>query len=274
MKIQVTKYHGLGNDFIILPYETFISLSDPTDFILRVCDRHTGIGADGLIAVKTDPFEMVYYNQDGTRAPMCGNGIRCFAAYCVDEKLPIPEPFAVQTLAGEKIITVTETDPYLFQVNMGSPLWKPEEIGLNAPVFGDAFLYQKKSYPLYTFFMSTVHTVTFVKDAFHGNETVGRLICHDSRFPEQTNVDFTEVVSPTHLRMQTYERGCGMTLACGTGACASAVIANYFGLVENKVDVELVKGHLEIEILKDGDNMQVLMTGPAKRILKGEFDYD
>ncbi len=271
MRIPVCKYHGAGNDFIMLDYERFAALDDPIDFIVKVCDRHTGIGADGLIAVKKDPLEMVYYNQDGSRAPMCGNGIRCFARYCYDHGFDLPDPFPVQTLAGEKVISILNPDPFQVRVDMDTPLWDPALIGTDQKIWAYPLEIDGKTYTLYSFFMSTVHTVIFCDDALGDIEEVGRKICHHPLFKEQTNVNFVTVVDDTHLQVQTYERGCGVTLACGTGVCASAYTAHALNKTKEKMSVELKKAGLEIEI---AENDHVFMTGPARKIIEGEYEYD
>lgn len=271
MIVPVKKYHGLGNDFIFVDWQTFQALPDPEDFIKSVCDRHTGIGADGLIAVKTDPLEMVYYNQDGSRAPMCGNGIRCFSKYCFDEGFELTNPFAVQTLAGEKIITIVSEDPFLLQVDMGKANWDPAMIGTTEKIWNYQMEVNGQTIPLFAFFMSTVHSVLFTDDAFQDIEQVGSKICHDPLFSQQTNVNFVEVVDPGHLKVQTYERGCGVTLACGTGVCASVLCAYLLNKTECKVEVELKRGKLQMEVTPD---QHVLMSGPAKKILEGEYYYD
>ena len=263
MKVPVTKYHGCGNDFIIVNADDMKGI-DLERFIPEVCDRHTGIGADGFIIVKTDPLEMVYYNQDGSRAPMCGNGIRCFSAYCLDNKIVSTNEFDVKTLAG--IRTVTVKDDGTYEVCMGKPDYDPELIGTPFPISH----HQLGEHEISSFFMNTVHTVVYSDDAFGDIEKPGKAICEDPLFASQTNVNFVEVIDPAHLRVQTYERGCGVTLACGTGVCASVVQTLADGLTGNSVDVELKKGMIHIDIRDD----IVYMSGPACRILKGEYYYD
>lgn len=307
MQIPVSKYHGCGNDFIMAREEAAEGL-DRTALVRAACDRHTGIGADGMIFVKQHPLEMIYFNQDGSRAPMCGNGIRCFAAFCYDEGICTDALFPVQTLAGEKTVKRLGTDPFFVQIGMGKPDYRPEKLDLDTEelqkleqanaenpfpqeektklVQPDAAAKTKaviwglpaalsacggKTVRLYSFFMSTVHTVVFVEDAFSPeNEAIGREICHLPLFSKQTNVNFVQVIDKTHLRMQTYERGCGITLACGTGACASVVCAHRLGLCSAEASVELRRGTLQIALDKEE---AVQMTGPAARIMKGTFFF-
>ena len=265
MSIKVSKYHGLGNDFILTRYdETY----DIEKLVRACCDRHTGIGADGMIFVKENPLEMVYYNQDGSRAPMCGNGIRCFAAYCFDEGSCTDEKIPVQTLAGEKIVYRVSENPFVVRVDMEEPIYS--NALLNVDENESVWKRNLHGVDTYSLFMATVHTVVFVDEAFNEkNVELGKLICHDSFFKKQTNVNFVQVKDRNHIVVMTYERGCGITLACGTGACASVVVANKLGLTDEHVDVELKIGHLQID-LED----HVFMSGPAKKIIEGEYDYE
>ncbi len=275
MDIQVSKYHGCGNDFILTDASILNDFSEEqrTDFIVSVCDRHTGIGADGCIFVKEDPLEMIYYNQDGSRADMCGNGIRCFAAYCSDENLVTSGMYEVVTKAGTKTITEISAEPFRVLVGMGKPLWENEKIGVK----GDTRIWE---YPLetsegvltlYSVYMSTIHTVVFVEDAFDPKwEKVGEEICHHPLFTEQTNVNFVEIRDPDNLKAVTYERGCGMTLACGTGMCASALVASMLRKSRPRVDIEMKKGSLHIDV---DHEQRVYLSGPAVRIMKGIYNY-
>ena len=262
MCIKFSKYHGLGNDFILTRYMEDIDI--PT-LVQACCSRHMGIGADGMIFVKEDPLEMVYYNQDGSRAPMCGNGIRCFAAYCFDEGINADEVVPVQTLAGEKIVHRISTSPFEVCVDMEQPLYDNRLIDVDE--HESVWKRQVCGVDTYSLFMATTHTVVFVDNAFdEKNIELGRRICHDSLFKKQTNVNFVQVIDDQHITVMTYERGCGITLACGTGACASVVVANKLGLVQSECEVQLKLGSLKIEV-KD----HVYMTGPAKKICEGEF---
>lgn len=265
MSIKVSKYHGLGNDFILTKYDESYNIEK---LVVACCDRHTGIGADGMIFVKENPLEMVYYNQDGSRAPMCGNGIRCFAAYCFDEGICQDEGIPVQTLAGEKVVYRVSDSPFVVRVDMEKPIDSNEL--LNVDENESVWKRNVCGVDTYSLFMATVHTVVFVEDAFdEKNVELGKKICHDSLFHKQTNVNFVQIKDKNHIVVMTYERGCGITLACGTGACASVVVANRLGLVDTNCDVELKIGHLQID-LED----HVFMSGPAKKIMEGEFEYE
>lgn len=269
MMIPFRKYHGCGNDFILMKY-TDVYPDIISDLIVKICDRHTGIGADGLILVKTDPLEMIYFNQDGSRAPMCGNGIRCFSKFCIDEGILHKSRFIVKTQAGDKLITALAGSN--FEVKMGQPIDDLSLCGIENPIWGFEYEFGEKKLKLYTLFQSTIHTVVYLDSLdYEFMEQAGKTICESPLFKEQTNVNFVHIKDTTCIEMQTYERGCGMTLACGTGACASAVVSKRLGLCGSKVDVILPKGTLEIRI---DDNEQVKMIGPAKCIAKGEYNYE
>ena len=271
--IPVTKYHGCGNDFIITDWE-LLKHKNIEDFVKHVCDRHTGIGADGCILVKQKPLEMVFYNADGSRAPMCGNGIRCFAKYCYDEGIETAEEYDVETLAGSKHVTRVSLKPFQVRIDMGTWDDDPKSIQvdtLKEPVMGYELCIGDKSIPVYSFFMSTVHTVVFVSDAFAFDyNDIGHAICHHPLYREQTNVNFVQIVDAHTLQMVTYERGVGMTLACGTGACAAARIAHEKKGCAANLKIILKRGELHIDI---DDQQHVHMFGPAERILKGEVAY-
>lgn len=163
--LPVTKYHGCGNDFIILREEDAVGY-DLNTLIPAVCDRHTGLGADGLILVRVRPLTMLFYNCDGSRAPMCGNGIRCFAKFCLDEGIIDAKQFDVETLAGIKTVTITSRDPFFAQVAMGQADFSPEAVGVSqsGPVLDFPVSVEGKTVLVDSFFMSTVHTVWFVEN--------------------------------------------------------------------------------------------------------------
>lgn len=276
--IPFSKYHGCGNNFIIVrerALSTKIRQEDYFDFARGVCDINTGVGADGLIIVREKPaLEMVFFNCDGSRAPMCGNGIRCFAHFCRNEEICSEASYPVKTLAGDMIVTVACETPFRARINMGKPDFSPKAVGVdsNAENYLDRTLIlgDGNSYQINSLFMGTVHTVVFV-DSFDWTDIpgLGEEICNHPTFREKTNVNFVRVVNDHTLEMKTYERGVGMTLACGTGACASVVVANIQGLCKKKTGVILPLGTLTIEIQDDNN---VYMEGPSVKILDGTLD--
>ncbi len=272
-ELPITKYHGCGNDFLIVHAADVAGL-ELEPLIVSACDRHTGIGADGFIVVVPDPLEMQFYNADGSSAPMCGNGIRCFAKFCLDEGIVDEDSFAVQTGAGVKTVRIVSRAPFQAQIGMGTPDYSPAAIhGLSPhPMWEYELQALGRTVTLYSFFMSTVHTVWFVDDAMDDSLLpVAEDIHRNPVFQEKTNVNLVQVVDRHTIRMRTWERGVGPTLACGTGACASALTALKKGDCQSEVDVLLPKGQLHISI--DPDE-QVRMTGPACRTMKGVYCYD
>ncbi len=271
--LELSKYHGCGNDFLFA-HAAAVEGLDPAALASAACDRHTGIGADGLIVVEPEPLTMRYYNADGSVAPMCGNGIRCFARFCLDEGIVEADEFPVRTGAGVKTVRIVSREPFSARVDMGAPDYDPAAIHVapGRPTWGFELEALGRTARLYSFFMSTVHTVWFVEDAMDDSllPAAGAIHRHPM-FQEKTNVNLAQVVDASTLRMRTWERGAGLTLACGTGACAAALAARKLGLCGGEVDVLLPKGRLHISI---GPDERVQMTGPARRVAKGTFFPD
>lgn len=277
--IPVAKYHGCGNDFILVTDPEVCAWSEKAQSVFSrcVCDRHTGIGADGCIFVPASPLQMIYFNQDGSRADMCGNGIRCLAACVLDQNI-VPadtRSFEVDTLAGRRQVEVREENgERIFRIAMGKPDYRPEKIGVRAegPIENYPLKSGRSTIPVNSFYMNTIHTVVFIdENPFEeGWAQLGEEIGTNPFYPQQTNVNFVEVLDESHLKAATWERGCGMTLACGTGMCAAAVAAHNAGMCGREVDVEMKKGHLQIEIDAQGN---VYLNGPAKKIMEGTYYY-
>ena len=271
--IALSKYHGCGNDFLILRRND-VGGMDLSKLIPAACDRHTGIGADGFILVGEDPLEMIFYNPDGSPAPMCGNGIRCFARFCREEGIESRSLFPVLTGDGIKEVEVLGTDPFQARIFMGRPRDDRESVG----VLGEGSLWdypltvQGREVILQSLFLATVHTVWLVDDAFDDRLLpMAEAIHQHPFFTRKTNLNLVQVVDRSTIRMRTWERGAGLTLACGTGACASALTAYRKGLCGPTVTVRLPKGELTIQIEPDES---VYMTGPARLIMKGVYRYD
>ncbi|MBR0598940.1 diaminopimelate epimerase [Sinanaerobacter chloroacetimidivorans] len=270
--ISFSKYHGCGNDFIILKEQNASGYSYP-ELARAICHRTLGIGADGLIIVKEAPLEMIFYNSDGSRAPMCGNGIRCFAKYCYDEGITKDADYEVVTLAGIMGVHVAGLDPFLVEINMGKPDFDPVKSAIRTDL--DRFLKQDldvngQRVQVSSCFMGTVHTVLWLEDYADTAdlESLGREISHHPVYAEQTNVNMVQVIDKNTLKLTTYERGAGMTYACGTGACASVVIGALEGRCEKEANVLLPYGTLHI---KQIENDEVFMTGPAVKIGQGSY---
>lgn len=276
--MKFAKYHGCGNNFVMVrEHELCEYLGEENEyprFAQKVCDINTGIGADGLIIVREVPeLEMVFYNMDGSRAPMCGNGIRCFARFCYEEGIREESSYVVKTLAGDMVVEVTSREPFMARIDMGIPILEPAAIAVKSE--RSDFLRQEltisdgSKWEVSSLFMGTVHTVVFV-DEYDSFDIVkvGRELCEHPAYTEKTNVNFVRVIDENTVEMKTYERGVGMTLACGTGACATAVVANMQGLCKSTIEVILQLGSLNIELKDDG---HVFMEGPSVKIAEGKL---
>ena len=280
--LKFEKYQGAGNDFIIVAEKDLIEKGIPEygEFASQVCDRHYGVGADGLIILKyvaSMPF-MFFFNGDGSQAPMCGNGIRCFSHYLVNNHLIEGDEFVVKTVPGDLTIRVNydeEKDDFTARVNMGKPVFNVKEL-IN--IEKEQFLREKinidgKEIEISYIFMGTDHSVIFVNDfADYNIDELGKKIeNYTDLFPKKVNVNFVKVYDREHIEVITWERGVGRTLACGTGATASAVLAKTFDFVDDKVNVKVPGGQLVIEY--EGGENDVFMTGPSEKIAEGMYKY-
>lgn len=281
-KIKITKMQGLGNDFVILDYPEYekTGLTMP-ELAKKICDRNFGVGADGMIIPNLTPTDKTadigwyFYNSDGTTAQMCGNGIRCFTKYVTDNKLIDLKKFRVETLAG--IITPELLDDGNVRVNMSKPILESEKI----PFKGDKNLnfdvaVADKTFKINAVSMGNPHCVIFIEgeeDLLEMAKTYGPLLENHELFPEKTNVEFIKVRSRNEIDFRVYERGCGITLACGTGACASVVAGILNNLTDSKVKVNLLGGALTIEWQGSTENLSqdVFMSGPAEYSFFAEY---
>ena len=235
-----------------------------------VSDRHFGIGSDGLILIKPSTVadcQMDMYNLDGSRGAMCGNGVRCVGKYAYDHGIVPPErtTLTVETASGIKTLKVQAENGKARQltVDMG----KPE---MTSEMF-EPITVEGEEYRFIGISMGNPHAVLFVDNtAAVPLETIGPKFENHSRFPDRTNTEFVELVDRGHIKMRVWERGSGETMACGTGACASAVASILAGYTDTKVEVELLGGSLTIEWDREKDT--VYMTGPAEEVFSGEID--
>ena len=273
--IKITKMQGCGNDFVILDYSEFekSKLSMP-ELAKKLCDRHFGIGADGMIIPDTKPnnetdIAWFFYNSDGTTAQMCGNGMRCFAKYVYDKKLVNKKSFSVKTLAG--IIKPEIQEDGTIKVNMGNPILDEEKI----PFKGEHKVHIKgKEFDITPVSMGNPHCVIFTEeDPLQLAKTYGPDMEVHPYFPEKTNTEFVKIISKNEIEMMVYERGCGITLACGTGACASTVACVLNNLTENKIKVNLLGGAVNVEWsgTKDNPNQNIFLIGPAEYSFTAEY---
>ena len=298
-QMKFTKMHGIGNDYV---YVNAIEneVEDPSSLAKLVSDRHFGIGSDGLILIKASDradFMMDMYNADGSRGKMCGNGIRCVGKYVYDHGLINKKIITIETLSGIKILNLTvkpveEVEGYkkvsnngmvvsAVTVNMGSPIFEPEEIpikltGAYQPEKNDQAIVNMPIMINDTFYygtpvsMGNPHVIVYVDDTDNFPiETIGPKFEKHDLFPEQVNTEFVQVIDRSHVKMRVWERGSGETLACGTGACATVVASIVNEKTEDEVTVSLLGGDLKIRW--DRDQNTVYMTGPATTVFEGDI---
>ncbi len=276
--MKFTKMQGLGNDYVYVNClkET---IADPPALAKKISDRHFGVGSDGLIMInpsdKAD-FEMEMYNADGSRAEMCGNGIRCVAKYVYDYGLTDKTRISVETLAGIKYLdlTVENGKVSLVRVDMGRPILDPENIPVQAEgrrVVDEPLTVDGKEYRMTCVSMGNPHAVIFVDQDVRELplEQIGPSFESHERFPKRINTEFARVLDRRTVEMRVWERGSGETLACGTGTCATAVACVLNGLTEDEITVHLLGGDLYIKWDREKDT--VYMTGPAETVFDGEW---
>ncbi|WP_195266999.1 diaminopimelate epimerase [Eubacterium sp. 1001713B170207_170306_E7] len=275
--MNFTKMQGAGNDFIVID-NMDMSIELPAQLIEAMCRPHFGIGADGLILVepsKSCDVRMNYYNQDGSVAEMCGNGVRCLAKYAADAGLvDASKPFEVETRAGKIGVQVLESyrGVSTIKVSMGNVSFEPRDIPVvsdKAALIGEKITYNGQELTYGCASMGNPHMAVLVNsvDSFPIEE-VGPYFEKHPMFPNKCNISFAEVLGPDSIAMDTWERGVGRTLACGTGTCATVAVLNRMGLVGNKVQACLSGGDLVIEL----DGNAVFMTGPAKVVFTGVYE--
>lgn len=289
--VAFVKMHGLGNDFVMVDC---LQTPPPPDELLNamsqsICDRHFGVGGDGLILILPDEqadYRMRMFNPDGSESEMCGNGIRCFGKYLFDAGLVTANSISVATMQGLQQIEVQAAATRgslttMIRVDMGAPRLLRSQIpmvpavsnGNDGQVVDEPFQVGNATYRITAVSMGNPHCVIFVDDVESVPlKEIGLEIEHHQTFPQRTNVHFVQVLGPQKLWMRTWERGAGDTLACGTGACAVTVAAALNGrLSGNKRSalVHLPGGDLDI---KWAANNHVYMTGPATTVFEAEFD--
>lgn len=292
MKFQFTKMHGLGNDFIVIDNRDSVLKRLPRTS-QKLCDRRFGIGADQLLLLehsKTADFKMRIFNPDGSEVEMCGNGARCLGKFIWDNVLDDAgdssaekhrfsvTSLAIETLAG--IIHIEKTGNQ-FKVDMGEPIFEPAKVPLNTALLPQKLRgevvrefplrIKSRSYKTTCVSMGNPHAVTVVKDVQAAPlESVGPLIENHKMFPNRTNVEFIQIDDKRNITMRVWERGAGETMACGTGASASAVASILLGLTNRKVTVRLPGGKLLIHWLENDNH--VYMTGNAVTVFEGRVE--
>lgn len=275
--MKFDKYVAAGNDFIL-----FNGIKDTqkdyNELALRVCNRHFGIGADGIMVCKKSniaDIKMLYYNSDGSQGEMCGNGIRSFTKYIYDYDIVKKKIISIETLAGIKYITI-ETDESgkanMIKVDMGEPIFEGSRVPITMDkekVIEEIISIDGEDYKFSALTVGVPHVVIFAEDikSIDIND-LGKKIENYPLFPKKTNVNFVKIIDYGNINIYTWERGAGRTLGCGTGSCASVVVGNLLHKLGNKVNVNTEGGSLIVEL---EENYKIFMTGSATHIASGEF---
>lgn len=270
--LKFTKMQGAGNNFVVFE-DMEVKHNDLGTLAKKLCDRNFGIGGDGILVVrrsKIADIQMIIINSDGSYAGMCGNGIRCFAKYVYENNMVRKSEFTVETGDGIKVchLFIEDNKVKAVKINMGRESFNPKFI----PALGEEEIIKKhicvngKSYNITSLLLGVPHTVLLTEEGGFKVEE-GAAIETYELFPQGTNVNFCRVVNREEIKVNTWERGAGPTLACGTGCCSSVVVCNKLNLVDKSVKVMAPGGILTIEITDDG----IMMTGPAENVFKGEI---
>ena len=277
--MKFTKMHGCGNDYVYVNcFEE--TIENPNETAKFVSDRHFGIGSDGMICIhpsdKAD-FRMAMYNSDGTEGAMCGNGVRCIAKYVYDYGLTDKTTITIETKGGIKELDLTVEDGKVTWVNvdMEAPVLEADKIPViydeEKKVIDKPVIVDGREYRITCVSMGNPHGIVFVDSVDDLDiEKLGPMFEHHPMFPDRVNTEFIQVVDDHTIRMRVWERGAGETLACGTGACASAYASYLNQKTGNKVLVHLLGGDLQIEY--DEEKHTIFMKGPATKVFDGEID--
>ncbi len=275
--IKFTKMHGLGNDYVYI--DAINQKIEKEEKLAKfVSNRNFGIGSDGLILIcksNIADFKMKMFNSDGSEAEMCGNGIRCVGKFVYDKGLTNKKTIKIETLAGIKtlILNTKEGKVETVRVDMGEPILEAEKIPVistEKPVKNLELEAEGKKFKFTCVSMGNPHAITIVENTKEFDvEKYGKILEIDKAFPKKANIEFAQIIDKNNIKMRVWERGAGETLACGTGACATAVACNLNDLTDRNVNIELLGGTLNIE-WNEKDN-HIYMTGPAVTVFDGEL---
>jgi diaminopimelate epimerase len=267
------KMHGLGNDYIVIDNrDEKISNAEATALARKLCERRFSVGADGLLLASNSTVadvKMRIFNADGSEAEMCGNGIRCFAKYCYENNIARKSELIVETLAGIKRTWLTVENDLVtsVMVDMGVPMLERGKIPMlgNGTCINEDLQVNGEAYKVTCLSVGNPHCVIFVEDVDDFPvQRVGSKIENHPFFPKRTNAEFAQVLSENEVKVRVWERGCGETLACGTGACATVVAGNLVKTLGSKVRVHLLGGDLEVEYAE-----HLFLNGPAEKVFEG-----
>tara|TARA_B100000427_G_scaffold308310_1_gene296439 strand:+ start:12864 stop:13706 length:843 start_codon:yes stop_codon:yes gene_type:complete len=269
------KYHGLGNDFIVFDgINQRIDMAHIQSISMQLCDRHFGIGADGVIIVTQSDLcdiSMKIFNSDGSCPEMCGNGLRCFAAFCYEHKLVETDVFSVETDAGKMVpaLIIKEGDVVAVEIDMGVPQVDNCLMPNNSIVHTVPILVQDVTYDGYIVSMGNPHLVIFLDSHNHQSlDVIAETVFANPLFKNGINIELVDSLRKDYGKMVVWERGVGKTLACGTGACAATIAGVFSSKFDRKVTIEQPGGNLLVE-WQESDN-HVIKTGPAKHVYDGQ----
>jgi len=271
--MQFWKMHGLGNDYIVIDNKDENIDDKKASFLAKkLCTRRFSIGADGLLLVcnsKVADVKMRMFNSDGSEAEMCGNGIRCFSKYCYETGVVEKSEFKVETLSGIKDIwlNLNNDEVSSVKVDMGAPNWERASLPMtgNGVCINCDLIVGEEVFGVTCLSMGNPHCVLFVEDVDKVPvDCIGPFVENHEVFPKRVNVVFVQVVAKDELRVRVWERGCGETLACGTGTCAAVAAANKLGKVSSKVTVHVLGGDLQVEV---GESL--FLIGAAEKVYQG-----
>ena len=265
--------HGAGNDYVYV--DAFKEkIANPSALSIAISDRHTGVGSDGLILIapsKKADFRMIMFNADGSEGSMCGNGIRCIGKYVYDHGLTKKKAITVETKSGTVALDLHAKGGKIDQitVDMGPARSVPKDFHVRADGVKTLLEESCEGFRGFVASMGNPHFVIPVDSTDAAPVlTKGPLIEKHADFPSKVNVEFVEILSKSHVRQRTWERGSGETFACGSGACAVGFALSQQGLTEHQVRIDLLGGTLHIEVDADG---RVWMTGPAVEVYSGDY---
>jgi diaminopimelate epimerase len=275
--LRFTKMHGLGNDFVMIDAVSQSVVLTPEQ-VRRLADRRFGVGCDQVLLVEAAAhadidFRYRIFNADGGEVEQCGNGARCFARFVRDRGLTGKNKIAVETLAG--VIYPTIEPDGMVTVNMGIPRFEPRDVPFEANVRQPVYDLDVDgvAVPVTVLSMGNPHAVQVVENVERAPVTTqGASIEHHPRFPKRVNAGYVQVLDRSHICVRVWERGAGETLACGTGGCAAVVAGRLRGLLDEKVEVRVRGGTLQVSW--GGEGQPVMMSGPAVSVFEGEIDLE
>lgn len=280
MKIDFTKMHGCGNDYVYVDGSKYnLDKGEKSKLAVSLSDRHFGIGSDGLIFINKSSladFEMEMYNADGSRAEMCGNGIRCVAKYVYDRKMIDKTEFSIESMGKIKIINVTTEDDKVTEVSvdMGEPILEPALIPVTSYEKNDKdFIDEPVNVNGEIIKMTCVSMGNPHAVIFHNPDdvlSIGPSIENHEIFPKRVNAEFVEVIDRKNVRMRVWERGTGETYCCGTGCCATTVACILNGKTDDEITIHVLGGKLKVRW--DRSSNHIFMTGPATTVFEGTVE--